>query len=100
MDKYHVGLKKSAYKDIDEVYEYIAESLQNNDAATNLIYLFEDAIFSLETMPYRGTERKIGMFANKGYRQLFVGKFIIIYRVNSVTKQVIVVKVVYVGRDI
>jgi len=100
LDKYHVMLKKVAYNDIDDIYEYISDSLQNNDAATDLINQFEKVIISLESMPYRGTERKIGMFANKGYRQVFVGSFVIIYRVDSKLKQVIVVKVVYVGRDI
>lgn len=95
-----MALKTSAYSDIDEIYEYVAESLHNNVAAIELIDQFEDAVFPLETMPYRGTERKIGMFANKGYRQLFVGNFVVIYRVNSKLKQVIVVRVFYAGRDI
>ena len=36
-----------------------------------LVNDIEDTIFRLESLPYRGAERKIGLYANKGYRQLF-----------------------------
>jgi addiction module RelE/StbE family toxin len=92
-------LKPKALEDIDSIYEYIALELQNVDAASKLVEKLEIAIFSLERLPYRGTERKIGMFANKGYRQIFLKNFTIIYRVDSKKKQVIIVHVVYSKRD-
>lgn len=99
MGKYKVLLKPKAYEDIDGIYEYIKDSLQNRDAALNLIDAFEEAIFSLESIPYRGAERKIGMLADKGYRQLFVESFTLIYRIESKQNQVIIVRVIYSGRD-
>lgn len=86
-------------EDIDTIYEYVALTLQNIDAALNLVDELESAIFSLEQLPFRGSERKIGMFANKGYRQIFLNNFIIIYRVDSKKKQVIIVHVIYSKRD-
>ncbi len=100
MDKYKVMLKAKAYDDIDSIYEYIAESLQNREVALSMVDQFEEAIFSLEIMPYRGAERKIGMFTNNGYRQLFIGDFTIIYNVNSRLRQVTVVRILYSGRDV
>lgn len=100
MDKYHVMLKLKALEDIDSIYEYIALELQNVDAASQLVEKLETAIFSLERLPYRGIERKIGMFANKGYRQIFLKKFTIVYRVDSKKKQVIIVHVVYSKRGL
>jgi len=38
----------------------------------NLIDELEKAILTLDFMPYRGAERKVGAYANKGYRQVFV----------------------------
>ncbi len=99
MDKYHVMLRQKAVDDIDTIYEYITLELQNIDAALKLVDELEIAIFSLEDLPYRGTERKIGMFANKGYRQLFISNFTIIYRVNQKNKQVVIVHVIYSKRD-
>ncbi len=99
MDKYHVMLKQKAVDDIDSIYEYIALELQNPDAALKQVDVLESAIFSLESLPYRGTERKIGMFANKGYRQLFLSNFTIIYRVDVNVKRVIILHVIYSKRD-
>jgi addiction module RelE/StbE family toxin len=93
-------LKPQALEEMDSIYEYITLELQNIDAATKLVEKLETAIISLEGLPYRGTERKIGMFANKGYRQIFLKNFNIIYRVDSKKKQVIIVHVVYSKRNI
>lgn len=38
----------------------------------------EAGIFSLEEYPYRCAERKTGRYANRGYRELIVGSYIII----------------------
>jgi addiction module RelE/StbE family toxin len=93
-------LKPKALEDIDSIYEYVALELQNVDAASKLVEKLETAVISLELLPYRGTERKIGMFANKGYRQIFLKNFTIIYRVDTKKKQVIIVHVVYSKRDL
>jgi plasmid stabilization system protein ParE len=92
-------LNQKALDDIDSIYEYIALELQNVDAALKIVDEFETAVFSLENLPYRGTERKIGMFANNGYRQLFISNCIIIYRVHQIDKDVVIVHVIYSKRD-
>ena len=55
----------------------------------------EDAILSLETMPYRCPERKRGAYANRGYRQLFVENYTVVFRIDEAKKTVIVVTVRY-----
>ena len=55
----------------------------------------EDAILSLAEMPYRGSIRRTGAFANRGYRQLLVKNFTIVYRIDEAGKVVIVVTVRY-----
>lgn len=99
MDSYHVMLKAKALEDIDSIYEYISLELQNREAALKLVEELETAIISLEQLPYRGAERKIGMFANKGYRQMFLKNFTIIYRIDSKNRQVIIIHVIYSKRD-
>ena len=49
----------------------------------------------MEEQPYRGTERKYGFYAFKGYRQLIVENYIIIYEVFENEKVVAVVTVKY-----
>jgi plasmid stabilization system protein ParE len=94
-NKYTVKLLPRAYCDLDGIYEYIAETLIEPDIAAKLVDSLEEAIFSLKSMPQRGALRKTGAYANKGYRQLFVGNFTVVYRVAEVRKRVLVVTVRY-----
>lgn len=95
MDKYSIKLMGRALRDMDNIYGYIAKKLLEPDTALKMIDTIEQAIFSLETMPYRCSERRIGVYANKGYRQLFVKNYTVIYRVDEAAKSVIVVTVRY-----
>ncbi|NYB72857.1 type II toxin-antitoxin system RelE/ParE family toxin [Sedimentibacter hydroxybenzoicus DSM 7310] len=94
-NKYSVKLLPRAYRDLDGIYKYITETLMEYGIALKLVESLEKSIFSLESMPHRGALRKTGAYANKGYRQLFVGNFTIIYRVEEEKKMVLVVTVRY-----
>ncbi len=94
-NKYSVKLLPRAYRDLDDIYTYIAETLINPGTAAKLVDSLEEAIFSLESMPQRGALRKTGAYAHKGYRQLFVGNFTVVYRVAEVKKRVLVVTIRY-----
>jgi toxin ParE1/3/4 len=94
-NKYFVKLLPRAYRDLDDIYSYIADILIEPGIAAKLVDSLGDAIFSLESMPHRGVLRKTGVYANKGYRQLFVGNFTVVYRVEEVKKRVLVVTIRY-----
>ena len=95
MDKYEVKLYARAYRDMEDIYAYIANNLHDPNAAQNIIDEIENAVFSLELMPERGAVRRSGIYANRDYRQLFVGNYIIVYRVKKEEKQVHIVIVRY-----
>ena len=95
MDKYTVKLYARAYRDLDGIYEYIANNLSEPMVASNMIDTLEEAIYSLEYLPERGAIRRIGAYANGDYRQLFVKRYIIVYRVLKEKKQVHIVTVRY-----
>lgn len=95
LDKYSVKFLSAAYRNLDNIYAYIAAELQAEQSAMNLIDNLEEAIFFLEVMPYRGAKRRVGAYANKGYRQLFVKNFTVVYRIDEAKKQVIIVNVRY-----
>lgn len=99
MDKYVVYLSPKAYRDLDEIYEYICENLLANEAAKRTVSAIEQAILSLGYMPYRGAERKVGIYANKGYRQLFINNYIVVYRIDEETDTVIVITVKYIHQN-
>ena len=95
MNKYEIKITPRAASDIDEVYCYIADNFKDIGAAERLADLLEEAISGLDTMPYRGAERRTGAFANRGYRQLFVKNFTVVYRIDEDKKRVIIVTVRY-----
>lgn len=95
MDKYIIKLLPKAYRDLDEIYHYISKELLAPETAEGIIKSIEDAIFALRELPYRCSERKVGIYANKGYRQLFVKNYTIIYRIEEDKKFVIIVTAKY-----
>ncbi len=95
MDKYKVSLTSRALRDLDDIYVYIAQTLLVPETALGLVDKIEKEILSLEEMPYRFPERKTGAYANKGYRQLFVGNYTVIYRIDEKRRQVIVITIRY-----
>ena len=99
MVKYQVKITPQAFRDIDMIYDYIARHLLEPGTANNLVDEIEAGIFSLEEMPNRGAPRRIGNYANKGYRRLFIKNYTIVYRVDETEKQVIIVTVKYSGSD-
>lgn len=94
-NKYAVKLLPRAYRDLDGIYDYIAETLTEPVIASKLVDSLEEAIFSLESMPQRGALRKTGAYANRGYRQLFVGNFTVLYRIEEAKKHALIVTVRY-----
>lgn len=99
MDKYSVKLMSRAVRDLDDIYDYIACSLLEPETAIKLIDRMEQQIYSLEQMPYRCPERKKGIYANRGYRQLMIENYTVIYRIDEANKMVIVVTVRYSPSD-
>lgn len=95
MVKYTIKLLQRASRDLDDIYNHIADDFKEIGTAEKMANTLEDAILSLDEMPYRGSIRKTGAFANRGYRQLFVKIFTIIYRIDEAEKIVIIVTVRY-----
>lgn len=95
MDKYRVKLMPRASRDLDGIYNHIADDFKEIGTAEKMADVLETAILSLDEMPYRGAIRRTGAFASRGYRQLFVKNYTIIYRIDEAAKTVIIVTVRY-----
>ncbi len=93
MDKYAVRLYSHAVRDLEEIYTYIKNNIQEPDTAANLLDILEKAILSFEYFPERGSFRKYGVFAGKKYRQLIVKNYSIVYKLDTEEKVVLVVAV-------
>lgn len=100
MDKYEIMLYPKAFRDIDDIYAYIAlEKLspENAKGQTDRIW---DAIRTLEYMPESHQDRLVGRYAGKGYKQLVVDNYLAIFKIDKTSKKVLVLTVQYQGRNI
>lgn len=94
-EQYNMKLTSRALRDLDSIYKYIAQTLMEPGTALNMIKDIRSEILSLEQFPNRCPLRKTGAYANKGYRQLLVKSYTVVYRVDENTKTVIIVTVRY-----
>ena len=100
MDKYKVKLSPRAFREIDDIFSYIAlEKLSPENAKRQTDRLWA-ALKKLDTFPQSHQERTEGRYAGKEYRQLLIDNYIAIYRIDEINKTVHVVTVQYQGRNI
>ncbi|MCI6409416.1 MAG: type II toxin-antitoxin system RelE/ParE family toxin, partial [Lachnospiraceae bacterium] len=59
-----------------------------------------DAIRTLEQMPEAHQDRLVGRYAGKGYKQLIIDNYLVIYKMDNISKKVFVVTVQYQGSNI
>ena len=100
MDQYEVMLYPRAFRDIEDIYAYIAlEKMapENTKAQTDRIW---SAIRKLEIFPSSHQDRLEGKYAGRGYKQLLIDHYIAIFKIDEKKKIVYVVTVQYQGRNI
>lgn len=68
MDKYKVKMLSRASRDLDNIYNHIADTFKEIGTAEKMADSLQNAILSLDEMPYRGAVRRTGAFANRDYR--------------------------------
>lgn len=100
MEKYEIKLYPRAYRDINEIYTYIALEKLSPENARGQTDRIWNALKTLETFPSAHQDRMEGRFAGHGYKQLLIDNYIVIFRINEERKTVYVVTIQYHRRDI
>ena len=100
MDRYQVKLNPKAIRELDNIYEYIANEKLDPENAKKQVDRMKKAILNLKLFPQSHQERNEGRYAGKGYRQLLIDNYIAVFRVDEVNKIVYVVTVQYQGRNL
>lgn len=100
MDKYQIKLNAKAFKDIDDIFAYIALEKQSPEYAKGQTDRIWKALKTLDTFPQSHQERSEGKYAGKGYRQLLIDNYIAIFKIDESKKIVNVVTVQYQGRNL
>lgn len=72
MDKYKVKVNPRAIRELDHIYEYIANEKLTPENAKEQVDRIKKAILGLETFPQFHQERNEGRYAAKGYHQLLL----------------------------
>ncbi len=92
---YTVGLTDEARRNLEGIFAYVSRNLQEPGTAAALIDELEAGILSLGSMPHRCPERRKGIYAYKGYRQLLVKNYTIIYRIDELNRMVVILTIRY-----
>ena len=100
MDKYRVMINPRAIRELDNIYEYIANAQLAPEYAKGQVDRIKKAILSLDTFPQSHQERDKGRYAGKSYGQLLVDNYIAIFRIDEPHKTVYVVTIQYQGRNL
>ena len=100
MDKYEVMLYPKAFRDIDDIYAYIAlEKLSPENAKGQTDRIWK-ALSTLEQMPEAHQDRLVGRYAGRRYKQMIIDNYIAIFKIDEKARKVYVVTVQYQGRNI
>lgn len=100
MDKYKIMLNPRAYRDLDDIFSYIAlEKLSPENAKKQTDRIWQ-ALQTLSTFPDSHQKRMEGRFAGKGYRQLLIDNYLAIFRIDESQKTVHIITIQYQGRNI
>ena len=100
MDNYKVKINPRAIRELDHIYEYIANEKLAPENAKGQIDRIKKAILSLDTFPQAHQERNEGRYTGKGYRQLLIDNYIAIFRIDEPHKTVYVVTIQYQGQNL
>jgi toxin ParE1/3/4 len=97
LDKYKVKVNPRAIRELDHIYEYIANEKMAPENAKEQVDRIKKAILGLENFPPSHQERTEGRYAAKGYHQLLIDNYIAIFRIDEPNKTVYVVTIQYQG---
>jgi toxin ParE1/3/4 len=97
---YKVKMTSQAKKDMSSIYRYIALQLKEPQIAAKQYERIKSEIQKLNEMPERHAYYPDEPWRSYGVRKLIVDNYIGIYLIDSKAKMVIVMRVMYAGRDI
>lgn len=100
LDKYIVKIYPRAIQELDKIYKYIAIEKQSQQTAKKQANRIKKKILSLDTFPEMHQDRLTGKFADKGYKQLLIDNYIVIYKIDNNSMIVYVITIQYQGRNL
>lgn len=87
MDKYEVTLYPRAFRNMNDIYAYIALEKQSPENAKRQTDRIWEALRTLEQLPGVHQERLVGRYAGKGYKQLIIDIILLFTKLMNVLKK-------------
>ena len=99
MEQYTVKITEQAADHLRLIKEYIANELQQPNAAKKLLALFKEQMMVLSLMPHRVKCVEEKPWGELGFRKIRVKNYYIYFWINEEKKQVQIIAVIYVKMD-
>ncbi len=96
---YKIVISKEAAEDIDDIVFYMVSELSNPSAAKAFLDDVEKSYHNIIEKPAMYGLCNDYRLRNDGYRKIVIKNYLILYRINEDDKTVIIVRVVYGGRN-
>lgn len=96
---YSLKFTPIAKEDLNQIYEYILNTLLSEIAANKLMKNIETSIMRLTEFPLSCSYVLDEPLKAKGYRKLIVDNYVIFYLVNKDKKQIVIMRILYGARD-
>lgn len=97
---FNVSISKQAQKDLREIYEYIAFTLRSPQNAAGQLERLEKKIAGLSQMPMRFRKYETEPWHSRGLRIMPVDNFVVLYIPNEEMGTVVIIRVMYGGRNV
>ena len=96
MEQYTVKITEQAADHLSLIKEYIANELQQPNAAKKLLALFKEQMMALSLMPHRVRCVEEKPWGELGFRKIRVKNYYIYFWINEEKRQVQIIAVIYV----
>jgi len=97
---WHVEITEDAEQDVDEIYQYIAVSLQEPGIAWKQTERIRDKIAQLCYMPERNSIVQHEPWKSREMRRVNVDNYAVFYMLDSMSSTVSVIRILYARRDL
>lgn len=97
--KYNLKITPSAENDLDDIYNYICNSLLAPISAQSLMDKIENGVKALCDFPYKYELSKDDLLREKGYHKLVINNYIALYLIDEAEKNIIIARVFYGAMD-
>ena len=93
--KYKLKITPAASRDLENIYEYIKNTLSASKAATNIVHEITKKLKSVTSFPYMYELSRDRMLCQKGYRKIVINNYIALYTVDENKKEVVITRIFY-----